>query len=146
MRLYLDRGLSVTDLAVVLGLQKRKNASLVEVGLVLYQIGAGQTIEYGSGKTDLLKTKSNALKELNKVDNLAGMTLTAIVHACLAPEYLSSTGAKTGEEEEVDIIINAISTLARYEQYLEGTISEAEGQVTPGESIVVDTSVARRRQ
>lgn len=124
------------------GVAKAQNASLVELGLVLYQIGAGQTIEYGSGKSGLLKAKSNALKELSKVDNLAGMTLTDIVQACLSPEYLSSTGAKIGEEEETDIIINAISTLARYEQYLEGTISEAEGQVPPGENMVVDTSVA----
>ena len=124
------------------GVAKAQNASLIELGLVLYQIGAGQTIEYGSGKSGLLKAKSNALKELNKVDNLAGMTLTDIVQACLSPEYLSSTGTKVGEEEETDIIINAISTLARYEQYLEGTISEAEGQVAPGENITVDPSVA----
>ncbi len=38
-----------------------------------------QTIEYGSGKSGLSKSKSSALKELNEGDNLAGVILMDIM-------------------------------------------------------------------
>lgn len=124
------------------GVANAPNASLIKLGLVLYQIGAGVTIEYGSSKSGLLKAKASALRELNRVDSVAGMTLTDVVQACLSPENLSSTGTKLEREEETDFIMTAISTMTVYEQYLEGTMSKFECQATAGEVLEDLTPVA----
>ena len=106
------------------GVAKSQNASLIELGLMLYQVGAGVSIEYGAGKTGLIKAKTKAQKELHLVDDLAGIRLTDIIRSCLSPDVSSSAGLTSGGQKETNLVVDAISTLQEYATSLEGVISE----------------------
>ena len=61
-------------------------ASVMELGLVLYQIGAGRVIHYGSGRAGLAEAKARVLRELEResnVDTLAGSSYVSIIQGCL---------------------------------------------------------------
>ena len=98
------------------------NALIVELGLVLYQIGTGDPIDYGSGRQGLTDAKNRALKGLDKLDRRIGSVFGEIVAGFL---NFSSTAAylEQGHErlDETEYIQNAISALVAYEQMVEST-------------------------
>ena len=61
-------------------------ASVMELGLVLYQIGAGRVINYGAGRAGLAQAKATILRELERdssVDAFAGSSYVSIIEGCL---------------------------------------------------------------
>ena len=61
-------------------------ASVMELGLVLYQVGAGRVINYGAGRAGLAQAKAKILRELEQdssVDAFAGSSYVSITEGCL---------------------------------------------------------------
>ena len=61
-------------------------ASVMELGLFLYQVGAGRVINYGAGRAGLAKAKAKILRELEQdsnVDAFAGSSYVSIIEGCL---------------------------------------------------------------
>ncbi len=108
------------------GIAKAPGSSVVELGLLLYQICAGENLDYGTGDYGLMKAKLRALEGLNKVDCAAGTTLAEIVQDLLSPNTLVSPDGETGYRDETEYILNAITTLASYEHHVENTVTGTE--------------------
>ena len=113
------------DLGEEQGVQGISNPSLIELGLVLYQICVGQVMVYGAGSS-VTAAKLMALKGLNRIDNAVGPTVTEIVQKLLAPSSLVAAGEQIGENEEIEYLLNAITTLTTYEEKIEDTMTDAE--------------------
>ena len=107
------------------GVKTIYSPSLIELGLVLYQICVGEVIDY-PGDFSVGRAKSTALEGLNKIDNAVGSTVTEIVQMLLSPASLAKTGEKIGENEEREYILNAITTLIAYEERIEDTVTKVE--------------------
>ena len=61
-------------------------ASVMELGLVLYQVGAGRIINYGAGRSGLAQAKGKILRELEQdssLDAVAGSSYVSIIQGCL---------------------------------------------------------------
>lgn len=108
------------------GIAKATGSAVVALGLVLYQVCAGDNVEYGSGDNGLMIAKSRALKELNRVDNSVGSTVSDIIESLLSPATLNSTNGGSGYNNEIEFILNAITTLATYENFVEDTATSSE--------------------
>ena len=108
------------------GIAKYTHSSMVELGLLLYQICAGENLDYGNGDNGLMKAKTRALRELNKVDCAVGTTLAEIVQDLLSPNTLVSADGETEYKDETEYILNAITTLASYEHPVEDTVTATE--------------------
>ena len=107
------------------GVQTISSPSLIELGLVLYQICVGEVMNY-AGDSSVARAKSTALKGLNRIDKAVGSTVTEIVQMLLSPASLAKTGDKIGENEEREYILNAITTLITYEERIEDTVAKWE--------------------
>ena len=81
------------------GVQAISSPSLIELGLVLYQICVGEFMDYGPRYSSVTKAKSAALKGLNRIDKAVGPTVTEIVQVLLSPTSLVAAGDKIGERE-----------------------------------------------
>ena len=109
------------------GIAKYSHSSTVELGLLLYQICAGENLDYGNGDNGLMKAKTRALRELNKVDCAVGITPAEIVQDLLSPNTLVSADGETVYKDETEYILNAITTLASYEHHVvEDTVTATE--------------------
>ena len=108
------------------GIARYPHSSMVELGLLLYQICAGENLDYGNGDNGLINAKSMALKELNKVDCAVGITPAEIVQDLLSPNTLVSADGETVYKDETEYILNAITTLASYEHHVEDTVTATE--------------------
>ena len=130
------------------GIAKPPNVPMVELGLVLYQICSGDELNY-SGQNGYAQAKTRAMEGCNVVDNMGGWPLVSIIQGCLSPDTLTTDGSKlevgplalgsegtysTDEREylrerpDIDFILRAITTLWKYEQKLESTMTIFEGQ------------------
>lgn len=110
------------------GVQTISSPSLIELGLVLYQICVGEVMDYGAGST-VTKAKLDALKGLNRIDNAVGPTVTEIIQVLLSPTSLVAAGEKIEEDGETEFILNAITTLITYEEKIEDTMTAAEVRI-----------------
>ena len=108
------------------GIAKYPGSSMVELGLLLYQICAGENLDYGNGDSGLIKAKTRALREMNKVDRAVGTMLAGIVEDLLSPNTLVSPDGEMVYEDERDYILDAITTLASYEHHVEDTVTGTE--------------------
>ena len=108
------------------GIAKYHRSSMVELGLLLYQICAGENLDYGNGDNGLIRAKTRALRELNKVDCAVGITPAEIVQDLLSPNTLVSADGKMEYKDETKYILNAITTLASYEHCVEDTATATE--------------------
>ena len=108
------------------GIAKYSRSSMVELGLLLYQICAGENLDYGNGDNGLINAKTRALRELSKVDCAVGTTLAEIVQDLLSPNTLVSADGETVYKDETDYILDAITTLASYEHHVEDTATGTE--------------------
>ncbi len=105
------------------GPARAPNASMIELGLLLYQIGSGDNLDYGLGASGLAAAKAEALKSLNILDRRVGTTYVDIVRNILefkAPASYLTTG--NVKNEETEYVKKAISSLLEYEQVLENTV------------------------
>ena len=108
------------------GIAKYSHSSMVELGLLLYQICAGENIDYGNGDNGLSKAKRMAQKELSKVDYAVGTTLAEIVQDLLSPNTLVPPDGETAYKDETDYLLDAITTLTSYEHHVEDTATGTE--------------------
>ena len=108
------------------GIAKYPHSSRVELGLLLYQICAGENLDYGNGDNGLMNAKWEALRELSKVDFAVGTTLAEIVQDLLSPKPLLSLDGETVYKDETDYILDAITTLTSYEHHVEDTATGTE--------------------
>ena len=113
------------------GPQAISRTSLIELGLLIYQICVGEVMDYGTGALSVTKAKLTALKGLNRIDKAVGPTLTEIVQALLSPTSLVAAGETVGENEEIEYILNAITTLITYEEKIEDTVTDTEKEAPP---------------
>ena len=105
------------------GIAKYPRSSMVELGLLLFQICAGENVDYGKGDNGLIQAKTRALRDLNKVDCAVGTTLAEIIQDLLSPNTLVSSDGEMVYKDETEYILNAITTLASYEHHIEDTVT-----------------------
>jgi hypothetical protein len=100
-------------------------ASVMELGLVLYQIGAGRVINYGSGRAGLAEAKNRVLRELEResnVDTLAGSSYVSIIQGCLNMSTrfrLYSDDLVAMQRREVEYLSEVVTQLSNDLQILE---------------------------
>jgi hypothetical protein len=105
------------------GPARASNTSMIELGLLLYQIGSGTNLDYGLGVSGLAAAKAEALKNLNILDRRIGTTYVDIVRHTLEFKARASylTVGSVGKDE-AEYVKKAISSLVEYEEVLEDTV------------------------
>ncbi|KAL2056509.1 hypothetical protein ABVK25_002903 [Lepraria finkii] len=103
-------------------------ASVIELGLVLYQIGAGRVIDYGTGRAGLAKAKAKVLRELERdssVDTFAGSSYVSIIEGCLnmwTRFRLYSDDLAAMQRREMEYLSEVVTQLSDDLQLLEDTV------------------------
>ncbi|RBQ70716.1 hypothetical protein FVER14953_21755 [Fusarium verticillioides] len=65
------------------GLVRQVVNPVVELGLVLYQIGSSDAVDYQSGVNGVKHAKVNVMKSLHKLDEMCNGSFTEVVQTCL---------------------------------------------------------------
>ena len=88
---------------------------MTELGLLLYQIGAGVALDYAVGVTGLAKVKAEALRSIHVLDSRMGSVYAEIVENFLdfepRPSYLMAPEDDNQETEYVKKVISALMSL-----------------------------------
>jgi hypothetical protein len=99
-------------------------STMTELGLLLYQIGAGIALDYAVGATGLAKIKAEALSSIHVLDLRMGAVYAEIVENLLdfqaRPSYLM---AADDENQETEYVKKVISVLMRLEMDLVDTVT-----------------------
>lgn len=127
---YLAIGLGRRPPAPVMGarrgISQAPSTAMMETGLVLYQLGTGEPMDYGVGLQALQEVKNNALRNLEVLDRRVGAVYSEVVHEFLefnqpAPYLLSPEDERQASEQ----IKRSISALMSLEQSLTNTVTTA---------------------
>ena len=118
-------------------------ASVMELGLVLYQIGAGRVINYGTGRAGLAQAKAKILRELERdsiVDAVAGSSYVSIIEGCLnmwTRYRLYSDDLAAMQRREVEYLSEVVAQLSDDLQLLEDTVPMEPGRTSfiPSETV-----------
>jgi hypothetical protein len=106
------------------GIPQAPSNTMVEIGLVLYQIGIGHTIDYGQGAQGFQDAKDSALHCLDQLDKRTGSIYTEVVHQFLEfhqpPQYLLSADDERQASEQIK---RAISALTKLDESLVNTVT-----------------------
>ena len=109
-------------------------ASVMELGLILYQVGAGRIINYGAGRAGLAQAKAKILRELERdssVDAFAGSSYVSIIEGCLnmsARFRQHSDDLASMRRREEEYLSEVVAQLSDDLQILEDTVpSETSG-------------------
>ena len=111
-------------------------ASVMELGLVLYQIGAGRVINYGSGRAGLAQAKAKILRELERdssVDAFAGSSYVSIIEGCLnmwTRSRLHSDDLAAMQRREEEYLWEVVAQLSDDLQLLEDTVPTEPGRAS----------------
>ena len=111
-------------------------ASVMELGLLLYQIGAGRVINYGSGRAGLAQAKAKILRELERdssVDAFAGSSYVSIVEGCLnmwTRFRLYSDDLPAMQRREEEYLWEVVAQLSDDLQLLEDTVPTEPGRAS----------------
>lgn len=98
---------------------KAYNSSMIQLGLMLYQVGTAMNIDYGIGRNGLVKAKIHVMNSLGALDETVGPGFTEIVQMCLdykTPDF------RSGAEDENNLVKKMILCLLEYEERLEQTL------------------------
>ena len=111
-------------------------ASVMELGLVLYQIGAGRVINYGAGRAGFAQAKAKILRELERdssVDAIAGSSYVSIIEGCLnmwTRFRLYSDDLAAMQRREEEYLWEVVAQLSDDLQQLEDTVSAEPGRAS----------------
>ena len=111
-------------------------ASVMELGLVLYQIGAGRVVNYGAGRAGFAQAKAKILRELERdssVDAIAGSSYVSIIEGCLnmwTRFRLYSDDLAAMQRREEEYLWEVVAQLSDDLQQLEDTVSAEPGRAS----------------
>ena len=111
-------------------------ASVMELGLVLYQIGAGRIINYGAGRAGFAQAKAKILRELERdsgVDAFAGSSYVSIIEGCLnmwRRYRLYSDDLAAMQRREEEYLWEVVAQLSDDLQQLEDTVPMEPGRAS----------------
>ena len=133
------------------GLAKASNASVVELGLLLYQLGSGCKLVYGLGPDAFKQAKYRALSNINAVTRTLGASFTIVVKRCLNFAVSSSWNETQSDgKEEATVVGSIVAELLECETMLEGAIfpafNDAEYSSDPEGSMVSTAIVGESSQ
>ncbi|KAK4984027.1 hypothetical protein LTR50_006866 [Elasticomyces elasticus] len=98
------------------GIGEAANATMSELGLLLYQIGTGELLDYGG--TGLAAPKIHVRNNLSELDRRIGWIYTVIVEGFIefdaAPLYLLAPGSPQTQTEHVKRNLEALFKLEQY--------------------------------
>ncbi|KAI9740148.1 MAG: hypothetical protein M1834_004726 [Cirrosporium novae-zelandiae] len=103
------------------GQTKSTNASIVELGLILYQIGSRRKVEYGAGINGFEKAQSEAIRNRHLMEHIVGIPYADIVNACLT--YKSQPSMTRHQETDIEFMKAISLNLFSCQQTLQGTTS-----------------------
>ena len=92
------------------GVAKTSNDSLVEVGLVIFQICSGQLIDYGTDSTGLAKGRVKCMCELRIIENIVSSPLVHIIEVILSLDRSDSL-EPSEKLDERSLLFNAFVIL-----------------------------------
>ncbi|KAK4998427.1 hypothetical protein LTR66_002327 [Elasticomyces elasticus] len=101
------------------GIGEAANATMSELGLLLYQIGTGKLLDYGGGGgADLAAPKTHVRNNLSELDRRIGWIYTVIVEGLIdfvaSPLYLLTPGSPQTQTEHVKRNLEALLKLEQY--------------------------------
>ena len=106
------------------GVPQAQSNAMIEIGLVLYQIGTGEPVQYESGDQALKNAKDGALQTLDKLDKRVSSIYAEMVQEFLEfrrpAAYLLSPA---DDQQEREHIKRAISALHSLEQSTTNTVT-----------------------
>ena len=106
------------------GITQAPNSAMIELGLVLFQLGTGKALEYGIGSQGLQFTRSKALADIDELDSRVGCIYTEIVKGLLEFQTPAShLLAASDERKGTEYVKKAVEALYSLEQKLEGTVT-----------------------
>ena len=106
------------------GIAQAPSSAMIELGLVLFQLGTGKALDYGTGAQGLRSARSKALADIDKLDSRVNCIYTEIVNGLLdfqtpASHLLAASDEKKGTQ----YVKKAVEALYSLEQKLEGTVT-----------------------
>ena len=111
-------------------------ASVMELGLVLYQIGSGRVVNYGAGRAGFAQAKAKILRELDRdssVDAIAGSSYVSIIEGCLhmwTKFRLCNDDLAAMQRREEEYLWEVVAQLSDDLQQLEDTVLSESGRAS----------------
>ena len=106
------------------GIAQAPSSAIIELGLLLFQLGTGKALDYGIGAQGLRFARSKALADIDELGPRVGCIYTEIVNGLLefqtpATHLLAASDERKGTE----YVKKAVEALYSLEQKLEGTVT-----------------------
>ncbi|OCL02110.1 hypothetical protein AOQ84DRAFT_383019 [Glonium stellatum] len=95
--------------------KERSANAVVELGLLLHQIGSCTKLDYGEGSEGIRRAKEKALNTLHLVDQRSGGKFAEVIEMCL---NWKGTPLAAAGEEEWEVIERVVKWLIGYEEKL----------------------------
>lgn len=106
------------------GVAQAPSSAMIELGLVLFQLGTGKALDYGIGAQGLRFARSKALADIDELDSRVSCIYTEIVHGLLEFQTPAShLLAASDERKGTEFVKKAVEALYSLEQKLEGTVT-----------------------
>ena len=99
------------------GVARPLNASIVALGLLLYQTACGETLSYGTGSTGFIKAKTKAMNNLHLVSRVLGTPFAEIVRTCLehrgAENFFSARSSSDSDVKTIEQVVSGLYSLEK---------------------------------
>lgn len=99
-------------------IERPSNFPMIELGLLLYQLGSRQTVNYdinGAGAAEgLEEARRNAMINLSSIDRTCGPVFTLVVQICLECQYSELVERK----DESSLVEKVLTRLVRFQEAL----------------------------
>ena len=106
------------------GITQAPSSAMIELGLILFQLGTGKALEYGVGTQGLRSARSKALADIDELDSRVGCIYTEIVKDLLEFQTPAShLLAAKDERKGTEYVKKAVEALYSLEQQIEGTVT-----------------------
>ncbi|KAG8527695.1 uncharacterized protein KY384_007849 [Bacidia gigantensis] len=104
------------------GVSNQRKASMLEFGLILFQICTGRILDERTGQeSTTVEPREQAVKGMDQIDKIAGSSMTDIVQTCVTFDSIADAEGELQGIDEVQFVQRAIMTLMRDERLLEGS-------------------------
>ena len=106
------------------GITQVPSSAMIELGLILFQLGTGKALDYGIGAQGFRFARSKALSDIDELDSRVGCIYTEIVKGLLEFQTPAShLLAANDETKGTEYVKKAVEALYSLEQKLEGTVT-----------------------
>lgn len=99
------------------GSSAQRSNIINELGVLLFQIGACKTLDYGNGMEGFRKAKMDALTQIHELDYILGAAFAELVQVCLMWDNTKNPTNRI-DAKEIEIMKGLILKLKQLEEYV----------------------------